>query len=80
MMSSDEYRAKAVEASERAASLENPEWKSIFRDHADQWTRLADDADLQDLMRINLAIALAREEDDSPPDDLLIDEISESRS
>lgn len=32
----------------------------MFREHADEWSRLVLDADLQDAQDINLAIGLAR--------------------
>ena len=59
MMTSDEYRAKAFEAQERADRIHDPQWKAAYTSHAMEWTALAMSADIQ----AQLEIAAAREDD-----------------
>jgi len=57
MMTSDEYRAKAVEARERSECTQDPYFKDAFSLHALEWDSLAMTADLQ----AQQEIAAARE-------------------
>lgn len=57
-MTANEYRAKALEAQERAAAVHDPVWKEAFSSHTLEWTALALCADIQTQLEIAAARAV----------------------